>query len=97
MNMVSRSELSVGGLRRVRAAVFDFNGTMTDDEDMQYEVYFEVVARLEKARLRRYVQQAGRRNPIRAEAAEFVRAVGATVPLPVVTAAPPGEVQVGVK
>jgi hypothetical protein len=37
MNKVSRSELSAGDLR---AAVLDFNGTMTDAEDLRYEVHF---------------------------------------------------------
>jgi HAD superfamily hydrolase (TIGR01509 family) len=135
VNTVHQPELSVGSLHGVRAAVFDFNGTMTDDEHLQYQVYAETflretgirvtreafesvlsglpdrdmlkllfarhgrdlpsprfVARFEDIRLRQYVCQAGRCDPIRAEVAEFVRAMGAAVPLSVVTGAPPGEV-----
>jgi Haloacid dehalogenase-like hydrolase len=34
----------VGSLTGIRAAIFDFNGTITDDEDLQYQVYAETFA-----------------------------------------------------
>ncbi|MBO2448005.1 HAD family phosphatase [Actinomadura barringtoniae] len=36
----------VAGLNGVRAAIFDFNGTITDDEVLQYEIYAELAAEL---------------------------------------------------
>jgi beta-phosphoglucomutase len=36
----------VAGLDGVRAAIFDFNGTITDDEVLQYEIYAELAAEL---------------------------------------------------
>ena len=33
---------TVGGLAGVRAAIFDLNGTITDDEQLQYEIYAEL-------------------------------------------------------
>jgi HAD superfamily hydrolase (TIGR01509 family) len=38
--------IAVGGITGLKAAIFDFNGTITDDEDMQYDVYAETLAEL---------------------------------------------------
>jgi HAD superfamily hydrolase (TIGR01509 family) len=34
----------IAGIPHIRAAIFDFNGTMTDDESLQYEVYARTFA-----------------------------------------------------
>jgi HAD superfamily hydrolase (TIGR01509 family) len=36
--------LEIASIPRIRAAIFDFNGTMTDDETLQYEVYAQTFA-----------------------------------------------------
>jgi len=36
--------LEIAGLPGIRAVIFDFNGTMTDDESLQYEVYAQTFA-----------------------------------------------------
>jgi beta-phosphoglucomutase len=42
-NMTTRYlETRVAGMSGIRAAAFDLNGTITDDEDAQYEVYAEI-------------------------------------------------------
>lgn len=33
---------AIGPLRDVRAAIFDFNGTITDDEELQYEIFADI-------------------------------------------------------
>jgi beta-phosphoglucomutase len=45
-NIISRyfKVLEIAGLPRIRAAIFDLNGTMTDDENLQYEVYAQTFA-----------------------------------------------------
>jgi len=36
--------LEIASIPRIRAAIFDLNGTMTDDETLQYEVYAQTFA-----------------------------------------------------
>ena len=38
--------ITVAGLTGVRAAIFDFNGTITDDETLQYEIYAGLCAEM---------------------------------------------------
>lgn len=60
------SGVTVAGLAGVRAAIFDFNGTITDDEDLQYEIYAGTFADLHGVVLERatyYDELAGRSDP----------------------------------
>lgn len=60
------SGVTVAGLTGVRGAIFDFNGTITDDEELQYEVFAAVFADLHGLRLERdtyYAELAGRSDP----------------------------------
>lgn len=58
--------VTVAGLTGVRGAIFDFNGTITDDEELQYEIYAEVFADLHGVTLERatyYTELAGLSDP----------------------------------
>lgn len=58
--------VTVAGLRGVRAAIFDFNGTITDDELLQYEIYAEICAEALDFELDRhtyFTELAGRSDP----------------------------------
>jgi beta-phosphoglucomutase len=58
--------VTVAGLPGVRAAIFDFNGTITDDEQLQYEIYAELCAETLDLRLDRdtyFTELAGRSDP----------------------------------
>lgn len=58
--------VTVAGLAGVRGAIFDFNGTITDDEELQYEIFAEVFADLHGVALERatyYTELAGRSDP----------------------------------
>ncbi|GAA4080603.1 HAD family phosphatase [Actinomadura miaoliensis] len=58
--------LTIAGLPGVRAAIFDFNGTITDDETLQYEVYAEILAEHLGVVLERdtyFTDLAGRSDP----------------------------------
>jgi beta-phosphoglucomutase-like phosphatase (HAD superfamily) len=58
--------VTVAGLPGVRAAIFDFNGTITDDEQLQYEIYAELCDEALGLRLDRdvyFTELAGRSDP----------------------------------
>jgi HAD superfamily hydrolase (TIGR01509 family) len=60
------NHVTVAGLTGVRGAIFDFNGTITDDEELQYDIYREVFADLYDVVLDRatyYTDLAGLSDP----------------------------------
>lgn len=60
------SGVTLAGLTGVRGAIFDFNGTITDDEELQYEIYAEILADLHGISLDRatyYAELAGLSDP----------------------------------
>jgi beta-phosphoglucomutase len=42
MPTITHTSLEIAGIPGIRAAVFDFNGTITSDEEQQYQVYAEI-------------------------------------------------------
>lgn len=56
----------IGSLSGLRAAIFDFNGTITDDEEVQYQVYadtFEELLGIHFSRDEYFINLAGRPDP----------------------------------
>ena len=130
----ARPSLEIAGIPGVRAAIFDFNGTITSDEDQQYQVYAEVfyeevgirlvqeyyksrlasladpeiitavlersgipvtaevISRIGKQRVARYVERASGSPPVRPGAVALMHELARHIPLAVVTGAPEAEV-----